>query len=333
MAAQWGYAGPIWPWVFYVNGILSVGCLYFFREEFNLFGNLKAKTHQSTSNDAEGEADTATTTIPTQNIWNDTLSIAKETLSSKSGRAILAAQVGQGALLYSIASWGPLYLERVNAVPFDVQQSASNIMSVTASSQSESASVSPVAVAASAAALSLIFPQITQALVGISIGASADQLSSKIGTRITRRALQIISGVVPAIILWYLSQLGSGNESGASSDLLSPAFLFGTAQTISALSLGAVSVSHLDIATPSDAGAVYALGNVAAAASGSLTVNLFGRLLESDRSTCAGSGAEFGLPFRVVAVLSAVGALIYGCTVETELEIGFNETATDNAAL
>jgi len=56
--------------------------------------------------------------------------------------------------------------------------------------------------------------------------------------------------------------------------------LFGMAQTVSALSLGAASVSHLDIATPSSAGAVYALGNVAAAAPGSFMVSWFGRSLE-----------------------------------------------------
>lgn len=177
--------------------------------------------------------------------------------------------------------------------------------------------------------------------MGITIGASADQLSSKIGTQTTRRALQLISGIGPAIVLWYLSQggVGSSDESGTTDSLLSPTFLFGMAQTISALSLGAVSVSHLDIATPSSAGVVYALGNVAAAASGSIMVNLFGRLLEEDGVSAGiidpgdvsggmgvpgGGGDEFAVPFRVVALLSAVGSLIYGCTVETELEIGVN---------
>ena len=110
--------------------------------------------------------------------------------------------------------------------------------------------------------------------------------------------------------------------------------MFGTAQTVSALSLGAVSVSHLDIATPSAAGAVYAFGNVAAAASGSLTVNLFGRLLENSAAADVDAlnvGNEFALPFKVVAILSAVGSLFYGFTVETELEIGLNQTSHNNA--
>jgi len=211
-----------------------------------------------------------------------------------------------------------------------VQSTANDIVDVASSSAQESvissssSSISIVAVAASIAAFSLILPQITQAFVGVSIGAVADQLSANIGTRITRRTLQIISGVGPAIVLWYLSQSSDVNNS----DLISPAFLFGAAQTINALSLGAVSVSHLDIATPSTAGSVYALGNVAAAASGSLMVNVFGRLLDDGASTDM-SVNEFSLPFQVVAILSAIGSLIYGFTVETELEIGstHNQTA------
>ncbi|KAL7532420.1 hypothetical protein ACHAXR_004618 [Thalassiosira sp. AJA248-18] len=339
--AEWGYDGSIWPWVFYINGILSMGCLLFFREEFNSFGSLGSKTHQSasltSSEDSENGYTTRETNIANKElaisstpttVWQDTLSIAEATLSSKSGRAILAAQIGQGALLYSIASYGPLYLERVNAMPSNVNIDAA---SLTPSSASH---ISSVAVTASIAASSLILPQITQALVGISIGATADKLSSKFGTRVTRRALQLIGGIGPAVVLWYLSQVGSGENNA---DLLSPEVLFGAAQTLSALSLGAVSVSQLDIATPSTAGAVYALGNVAAAASGSFMVKIFGRLLEdgvtADEISLFGGGAEFALPFRIVAILSATGSLIYGCTVETELEIGLNGTANNDSVL
>lgn len=324
--AEWGYEGSTWPLVFYVNGILSMICLLFFRREFNLVGPLLGSKEDrfpvSFRRDKGGEnvgGRPASLSTP-NSLWKDTLSIAKATLASKSGLAILTAQIGQGALLYSIASWGPLYLERVNPMPPNAQPL-----------ESIATSPSAVAVAASAAAKSLILPQLTQALVGVSIGATADRLSSEIGTRTTRRALQVASGVGPAAVLWYLSwDVGPGVDSP------SPAFLFGMAQTFSALSLGAVSVSHLDVAAPSAAGAVYALGNVAAAASGSFTVNLFGRLLEEGTAGTrpadqwdglhSDSAAEFALPFRVVAILSAVGSLVYGCTVETELEIDFNRT-------
>ena len=321
-AQLYGYHGSIWPLVFYFNGLISMTCLFLFRDEFNMPTETWISNIFQSSD--ESKAESKNESIQNE-LLEDTISIAKTTLSSKSGRAILAAQVGQGALLYSIASWGPLYLERVQ------QSTANDIVDIASSSAQESiissssSSISIVAVAASIAAFSLILPQITQAFVGVSIGAVADQLSANIGTRITRRTLQIISGVGPAIVLWYLSQSSDVNNA----ELISPAFLFGAAQTINALSLGAVSVSHLDIATPSKAGSVYALGNVAAAASGSLMVNIFGRLLDDGASTDMSGVNEFSLPFQVVAILSAIGSLIYGFTVETELEIGstHNQTA------
>ena len=196
-------------------------------------------------------------------------------------------------------------------------------------------SISQVAVTVSKAAYSLIPSQLTQALVGVTIGAAADQLSNRIGTQFTCQSLQLqlLSGVVPALILLYLtlhSKGHSGDDALASS--ISPAFLFGSAQTISALSLGAVSVSHLDIAMPSASGAVYALGNVAAAVAGSGMVNLFGILLErSEKGVEEGimsGGQEFAIPFQVVAFLSAMGSLVYGLTVQTDLEIGVDSNNT-----
>jgi hypothetical protein len=325
----------VWSWAFYLNGLISLVCLILFRDEFDFI----ISPLSSFSDDKKSSGDTENDNIDDVYLWKETQLIVKSTLSSKSGRAIILAQIGQGALLYSIASWGPLYLERIatsSTTLIDTTSIESNIIfgeiAFTPSSPPSlpSSSVSPTlsssAVSASIAASSLILPQITQALVGVGIGLSADKLSSKIGTRTTRRSLQIVSGVVPAILLWYLSYRGSnsnGNASGNEDGLLSPVFVFAAAQTISALSLGAVSVSHLDIAVPSSAGAVYALGNVAAAASGSLVVNLFGRLLDEESV----EDDEFALPLRIIATLSAVGSLIYGCTVESEIEIGLNRTA------
>ena len=272
--------------------------------------------------------------------------MASATVSSRSGRAIIAAQIGQGALLYSIASWGPLYLERaaggvVGALAVVVPPAAGAVVDPDGA-PSAAAFFSPAASAAGAAASSLVLPQLAQALVGAGIGIAADGLSSStsgIGKRAARRGLQIAAGTVPAALLWYLS-LAGGRGSGHTADgggggggggdgalPFSPALLFGAAQAASALSLGAVSVSHLDVASPASAGAVYALGNVAAAASGSVAVSLFGRLLEENEDDDGGGGGdEFAVPFRVIAILSAAGSLFYGCTVETEFEIGFNET-------
>ncbi|KAL7476474.1 hypothetical protein ACHAW6_003845 [Cyclotella cf. meneghiniana] len=326
---DWGFTGEIWPVLFYFNGFFSLLLLWAFRGEFDLIGpdQMVSKLGFGTEKTTPEMPQSTTLLNPAltaQNgIWKETISISKGCLGSKSGRAILAAQIGQGALLYSIASWGPLYLERIG-----VESSSSLPDMYVASPQSQTGSVSQVATAASKAAYSLIPSQITQALVGVSIGAAADQLSYRIGTQFTRRALQLLSGVGPAIILQYVALQGGE----FSTSFASPAFLFGVAQTISALSLGAVSVSHLDIAVPSASGAVYALGNVMAAIAGSAMVNLFGWLLEEAGGDDDGSvinwGQAFATPFQAVAVLSAAGSMFYAFTVETELEIGVDSNFT-----
>ncbi len=313
-------APSVWPLLFYVNGILSLVITVLFSGEFDLsfWGNNNVSGNMNGSKKYHDSTDT--TSSSTMTMMDDAIAIVKETLSSKSGRAIVAAQVGQGALLYSIASWGPLYLERVT----DVSTATATV--VDTSSSSSLSLVSSTAVAASIAASSLVVPQITQAMIGVSIGVGADKLSTTIGSRLTRRSLQFISGVGPAMILVYLSFLASANSSGDGTMFLSPAFLFGAAQTISAISLGAVSVSHLEVATPSKAGAVYALGNVFAAISGSITVTLFGFFLDKDHGQqVATAASDFSLPFQIVALLSAVGSIYYSLSIESDIEIGVQE--------
>lgn len=284
-------AQAAWPNVFYLNGILSFICLALSRSEFDLpsWGN-------DGSNGSKTISDTTAISTAASDLLSDTIAVGKATLSSKSGRAILAAQVGQGALLYSIASWGPLYLERVGSAS-----------ATTAANQVAGGNEAAITAAAAAAAASLVLPQLTQAAVGVGVGTASDVLAQKVGTVTTRRLLQGLSGCVPALILGYLAM---------TPDVLlaSPAYLFGAAQTISALSLGAVSVSHLEVA-PRNAGTVYAFGNVAAAFSGSATVSMFGKLLE------ANGGSNFGPSFLLVASLSAAGSLLYASTVGTDPEI------------
>lgn len=320
--AQWGLLQhgtssslSVWPLLFYINGILSLFVTAMFSSEFDLSVGWRNNRSDNNRNSTVYDDGIDNVFGSTMVVVKDAIAIAKETLSSKSGRAIIAAQIGQGALLYSIASWGPLYLERIADV---------STTSATAVDASSSPFLSSTAVAASIAASSLILPQITQALIGVSIGVGADKLSSTIGSRLTRRSLQFISGVGPAIILLYLSFLASVGSSGDGSTCQSPAFLFGAAQTISAISLGAVSVSHLEVATPSKAGAVYALGNVFAAISGSITVTLFGILLDNDGQQAATS--DFSLPFQIVAILSMVGSVFYSLSIESDVEIGMQKS-------
>ena len=308
----------IWPLLFYINGILSLLITVMFSSEFHLYASSDGNNNIVTKQNDKKNTFLSSLSRNSISVMEDTIAIAKETISTKSGRAIIAAQIGQGALLYSIASWGPLYLERVADISTVVGAEEVVLQS------SSSTFISSTALAASVAASSLVLPQLTQALIGVSIGVGADKISSNIGPRLTRRLLQFISGVGPAIILFYLSL--AGNSSTTSS----PALLFGIAQTISAISLGAVSVSHLEVAPPSKSGAVYALGNVFAAISGSITVTLFGYLLDTNihqavvtnaDSSSAGV-SDFALPFQIVALLSAAGSVFYSLTIGSELEIG-----------
>lgn len=317
---QWGLLqqespSSVWPLLFYINGILSLFITVVFSSEFDLLG--WRRNSNINNNTTLYSALLGSTMV----MMKDATEVAKETLSSKSGRAIIAAQIGQGALLYSIASWCPLYLERIA----DVSTTGAAVVGNTSTTSSF---VSSTAVAASIAASSLIIPQITQAVIGVSIGLGADKLSSIIGPRLTRRSLQFISGVGPGMILIYLSFSGTGSVSdgGHVSTFQSPSFLFGAAQTISAISLGAVSVSHLEVATPSKSGAVYALGNVFAAISGSITVTIFGILLDKNGQQVATTAAsDFSLPLQIVAILSSVGSIFYSLSIESDLEIGMQE--------
>ena len=316
----------VWPMLFYINGTLSLLITVMFSSEFHLYGSLDDNNTIGTKLNDKTSTFLASLSRTSISVMKDTIAIAKETLSSKSGRAIIAAQVGQGALLYSIASWGPLYLERVADVSNAVGAEDVVLQS------SSSTFISSTALAASVAASSLVLPQLTQALIGVSIGVGADKISSNMGPRLTRRLLQFISGVGPAIILFYLSLAGNSSTitSLDGSFSQSPALLFGIAQTISAISLGAVSVSHLEVASPSKSGAVYALGNVFAAISGSITVTLFGYLLDknihqavvTNTDSVSAGVSDFALPFQIVALLSAAGSIFYSLTIESEIGVG-----------
>jgi len=190
--------------MFYVNGILALLCLAVCRKEIVLPSPGDWLQLPSGSTAAKGRTIAADTIPPPssssssmmlllssiRSLAEDTIEVASATTSSAGGRAVLAAQAGQGALLYSIASWGPLYLERVGGVG-GVDDAATAAAAAATSSAATSA-------AAAAAATALILPQITQAIVLVGVGTVADTLSVKVGTIPTRRALQGLGGLVPA---------------------------------------------------------------------------------------------------------------------------------------
>ena len=110
----------LWPWVFYLNGILSSVCLFLFQDEFNFILPLLFLDNKK-SGDTNDNDDI--------NLWKETQLIVKSTLLSKSRREGILAQIGGGALLYSIASWDPLYLEIIAAsTPVNTTSIVSNLL-------------------------------------------------------------------------------------------------------------------------------------------------------------------------------------------------------------
>lgn len=93
----------------------------------------------------------------------------------------------------------------------------------------------------------------------------------------------------------------------------SPALASGlitTAQGLGALTLGAVSVSQLDIA-PKHAGAIFGLGNTFATVAGLLSVRLTGDILD-------GTGHSWSAVFAVTAAHYVVGAAVWCVWVGSE---------------
>jgi MFS transporter, ACS family, solute carrier family 17 (sodium-dependent inorganic phosphate cotransporter), other len=86
--------------------------------------------------------------------------------------------------------------------------------------------------------------------------------------------------------------------------------LITVAQSLSALTLGAVSVSQLDIA-PRHAGAIFGLGNTFATLSGFLSVRLTGDILKWTHS--------WPLVFTVASAHYVVGAVVWFAWVGSDV--------------
>lgn len=143
----------------------------------------------------------------------------------------------------------------------------------------------------------------TQGVVGAAAGVLADRLiASGWSIRSTRVSLQVIGMLGPAACLMAaVSPLVDGSPDAASG-------LITSGLGLSALSLGAVSANHLDIA-PKHAGMVFGAGNTAATVAGLVSVPLTGVLLDRTGSWL--------LVFGLIGLHFVVGAALWSAWVGT----------------
>lgn len=121
-------------------------------------------------------------------------------------------------------------------------------------------------------------PYVLQCLGGLSSGILADvMLKRGRSVKFVRRLFQSIGMIGPAVCLSIVVSPFMPKSAGLCSVLIS----IGTG--LSSLTLGGVSVSHLDI-TPRHAGLVFGLGNTAGTLAGFLGVYITGWLLEVTKS-------------------------------------------------
>jgi ACS family sodium-dependent inorganic phosphate cotransporter len=150
--------------------------------------------------------------------------------------------------------------------------------------------------------LVLLLLVLLQGLVGLSAGALADQLLTTRGwsIRSVRVGLQLAGMLGPAACLMAaVSPLVGGSAATASA-------LITVGLGLSALSLGAVSVNHLDIA-PRHAGMVFGAGNTAATLAGLVSVPLTGWVLQRT--------ASWPLVFGLIAAHFVVGSVMWAAWV------------------
>jgi ACS family sodium-dependent inorganic phosphate cotransporter len=152
------------------------------------------------------------------------------------------------------------------------------------------------AAAAAAAALPL------QGFVGLGAGALADQLLSSRGwsVRSVRVGLQLAGMLGPAACLMAAVSPIVGGSAEAASALITVGL------GLSALTLGAVSVNHLDIA-PRHAGMVFGAGNTAATLAGLVSVPLTGWVLQRTGS--------WPIVFGLIGVHFVVGSAVWAAWV------------------
>lgn len=140
-------------------------------------------------------------------------------------------------------------------------------------------------------------PYVLQAAVGMVVGKLADETIAA-GTPVAtvRKGLQVAGMVIPAVTLLLAASPITGGSATVGS------LLIDLGLAANALTLGAVSVSHLDIA-PRNAGAVFGLGNTFATLAGFLSVPVTGFLLDKTGS--------WAVVFGVIAMNYILGAIAF----------------------
>jgi ACS family sodium-dependent inorganic phosphate cotransporter len=140
-------------------------------------------------------------------------------------------------------------------------------------------------------------PYLLQAGVGLAVGTLADRALAKGVPRLQlRKGLQAAGMLLPAAAL-----LLAASPQAAGSEALG-AGLIDLGLAASALTLGGVSCSHLDVA-PRHAGAVFGAGNTCATLAGLAAVPLTGAVLDATGS--------WPLVFALIAGHYVVGAAVF----------------------
>eukprot|EP00435_Cladocopium_sp_Y103_P040626 s2777_g11.t1 len=139
-------------------------------------------------------------------------------------------------------------------------------------------------------------PYVLQAAVGLAVGGLADRAIARgVPVERLRKSLQTVGMIVPAIALLLAA-------SPMTKDPNTAGLLVDLGLAANALTLGAVSVNHLDIA-PRHAGAIFGLGNTFATLAGLVSTPLTGAILDRTGS--------WEVVFATITLHYVVGALIF----------------------
>ncbi|CAK9043498.1 unnamed protein product [Durusdinium trenchii] len=201
-----------------------------------------------------------------QKSFGDTLEELLPLMKTPEVLAICAAQYTNGFGLYGLLSWLPTFFSEQYGI-----------------SLSELPALTTV-------------PYVLQALVGLAVGAAADRaLAQGLSVGLVRKTLQTVGMLVPAVALLVAASPMTKDPSTAG-------LLVDLGLAANALTLGAVSVNHLDVA-PRHAGAIFGLGNTFATLAGLVSTPLTGFLLDRTGS--------WEVVFSVITLHYVVGALAF----------------------